>query len=385
VPADDDVPDPAACEPVGQSVGQGYCYMQEICGGSYQYTNCSDQGTGSYLCSCQTNYGASATFELTGVDQSTACTKVKDYCDQGTVEFTGDPVCTEPSMTVSTDYCDISQVCSIAVPIADGVSAVQQTYSNTSCSRYYGYTPEGMMVDGTLQCWCSDNNISKSYIVTGIPASSACTQLQLCGDNPSIVLPEPTCEITNNSSSTTYCDLQRQCSQSVTTPEGGTVDVSQYEYASCQISGGIGSCSCQNSSRYLSFGMDVSASSEACSVAMSVCDSDEEILPEGEISCATSSQSAGQDYCNAQIECGQEAVVSDTTISMRGYMQVSCSPTGDEGSFQCSCSSNVDSAQLNVEASTDWDACSAAAEQCPELVDIDISAGGNPYGYPIPL
>ncbi len=65
-------------------------------------------------------------------------------------------------------------------------------------------------------------------------------------------------------------------------------------------------------------------------------------------------------------------MVNGATVSVLGEMGVGCVPDGDN--YVCNCASNVDSASLWVEATTDWDACTAAAEQCPELIAIDIEA-----------
>jgi hypothetical protein len=73
-------------------------------------------------------------------------------------------------------------------------------------------------------------------------------------------------------------------------------------------------------------------------------------------------------------------VVEGTTISVHANMNTNCSPDGD--AWSCSCSSNVESTSFSLEADSEWDACTAAAAQCPELIGIDISAGGSPYGYP---
>jgi hypothetical protein len=299
------------------------------------------------------------------------------------VEFTGEPICAEPNVSVNSDYCNISETCSISVPVSEGINAVQQTSNSTSCYRYYGYPEQGSAED-TLQCQCNGPNVYKNYLVSGIPATSACLELQLCSDEPSVVLPEPTCMVTNESTSNSYCDLQRECSQTAETADGVTIDVTQYEYANCSFSNGEATCSCQGGVRNLYFGMDIGSTAEACGDAIAVCQTEDDIVPEGEITCSTASQSSGQGYCSASIDCAQDAVVNGTTISVHASMNASCTPDGD--AYACSCSSNVASASLQVEADTEWDACSQAATECPELIDIDVSSGSPyGYGYSIPL
>lgn len=377
VVGDDDqpAPDPDTCEPVGQSVGPGYCQFQEICGNQYTYTYCNDQGTGAWFCSCGGNY-TSTSFELTGVDQNSACTTVKDLCNEGiAVEFTGEPVCMPSFQSAGPDYCNSGETCTQSVPVRDGVNAVLQTGSSTSCYRYDG---------DTVQCQCNGNGTYLNYSLAGVEVTSAC-QANLCNDEGGVEFGEPMCTTTYESANTTYCEIQRECARTATLPDGTSVDVTQPEYTYCgSSSAGMARCNCSSSLRNLQFDVPADSAGTACGPAGSICQTDEEIVPEGPITCSTASQSAGQGYCDASIDCAQEAVVAGTTISVHGNMYTYCQPNGEE--WQCQCQSNVASTNLSVTAGTAWDACTEAAVACPDLVGIEIDPNGGGYGYPgIPI
>jgi hypothetical protein len=134
--------------------------------------------------------------------------------------------------------------------------------------------------------------------------------------------------------------------------------------------------------RSVRFGLEVASSAAACTQAGAVCQTDEEIVPEGPISCTRANQSASQAYCDASIDCSQDAVVGGTTIGIHANMYTYCQQSGSE--WLCQCQSNVEQTSFTVEAPSGWDACSVAADECPEMIGIDISASGNgysPYGY----
>jgi hypothetical protein len=136
-------------------------------------------------------------------------------------------------------------------------------------------------------------------------------------------------------------------------------------------------CTCYNTARSYTFEF----ASPLCVDAMAVCESSEELVPEGPIECGVTSQSASTGSCNANVQCTQDATVGGVVVGMTGNIYTYCNPT-DEG-WSCQCQSNTDVATVDVAADDAWTACTEAAAQCPDLVEVEVTGtGGRPcYGY----
>lgn len=381
-PADDDTVmmepdpgvDPTECQVTGQSLGPTYCQLNELCGSRYRYSYCSDLGNGSWSCQCSNNYQYQY-YELSGVDQNTACPAVRNLCDEGiTPMFTGDPVCMPAYKSLGSTYCQTSTNCRREADLGNGVKAVETQTSSNYCYDY-GYG------DGSLNCQCYSNNRGLSYQMSGVPLADSCELgMAMCEGDDSVFTGEPVCTTQSETSNTSYCQVQRNCGRTVDLGDGVVASLNVPENAYCQFSSdGVAICNCSNANTSMRFQMDMAAGPEACTAAGSVCQTTEEIVPEGPLECTRASQSSGTTYCSANIQCAQDAVVNGVTIGVFGNVSVSCSPNGDQ--WSCSCRSSIDSASLNVAADDGWDACTMASEQCPDLVDVDVTTGGYYYYF----
>ncbi len=358
------------CERSDLSTSDGFCLLDESCSGNPSSKGCNDQGNGSWLCTCINPLGR-RDFELTGVDENDACYEVGEICDRGLeVEFAGEPMCSEPILRVTDYQCTQSEDCSVVAPVADGVSAVRFSGRAVTCT--YTDSVDELQSSDELTCQCSSPDAYKLYQLNGVPLSTACLDFQPCSDNPAVDLPEPTCTIISNESAASSCEIQKECIQSAEPAEGAVVELTELEVANCSFSDGEATCSCRGGARLLQLRMALASESTACEEALAVCTSPDAISPEGELRCEVSSQLSDEGGCGAAITCGRDAIVNGATVSILDEMEVACIPDGDN--FVCNCASNVDSASLRVEATTNSDACTVAAEQCPELISIDIQA-----------
>jgi hypothetical protein len=361
--------DPGECELVGQSFGTGYCQLNEQCGGQYRNTYCNDLGTGAWSCQCSNNYVYS-TYEFAGAEQDTACVQARDFCQDAVApEFTGEPVCMPSYVSQTETYCQSSETCRRTVDLGDGVTAVEATSSNNYCS------PDAY---GTLSCGCSSVNRYWNYTLEGVDIADACDLgTQVCNNEVPFAA-DPVCETTYETSNTSYCSLQRNCAQVLDLGGGAMASLNQPEYSYCQFtSEQPATCNCSNNVKNMNFQMDVAAGPDACDSAAAICTSTAEIVPEGPIECARASQSSGTTYCDASIACAQDAVVDGATIGVIGNLYTNCQLNGDV--WTCSCNSSTDSTSFDVTAPDGWEACTQATVQCPELVEIDITASGGGY------
>jgi hypothetical protein len=123
-----------------------------------------------------------------------------------------------------------------------------------------------------------------------------------------------------------------------------------------------------------------------CEGALSACQSSDEVVPEGEITCSRNYQSASTGYCDAALECAQTAVVDGQEIGLIGTVNSNCQELSP-GVWTCYCYSNTQSVQFEMEGTDGWDVCGEAVDSCPERVDVQIGAGGGIVspGFPMPV
>src|SRR5690606_4845082 len=96
-------------------------------GATYKSSYCNDYGNGVWNCQCSNNY-VYQQYQLSGVDQTSACTTVMDLCDSGVIpEFEGEPVCMPTNQSSDTNYCSSQETCTLEAELGNGITAVQQT------------------------------------------------------------------------------------------------------------------------------------------------------------------------------------------------------------------------------------------------------------------
>lgn len=172
---------------------------------------------------------------------------------------------------------------------------------------------------------------------------------------------EPMCQTRYQEMQRDYCSSEVECTSQAMLDDGVTATRTEWRWSSCYRSGTGLSCECQLPNRYLQFelGSQVDTAA-ACGSVADWCEGD--IERTGDAECAPVSQSAGLDYCNAQLECLQPAQVEGIDIRVREYLSLDCRPAG-EGAWDCSCPG---SDGFQVMSSSAWDACTLATSVCME-------------------
>jgi hypothetical protein len=208
--------------------------------------------------------------------------------------------------------------------------------------------------------------------------------MDLCDDPREVVFDESTtvCQPGYQSASSGYCDVSKDCTRSAEVNDSITALQYDYQSASCQLlADGTASCYCQSVDMGLSFDMEASSvDNGTCTRALEICTSGEELALSGPVECERSFQSAGPQYCDTQLRCGQAATINDQSLVAYGDLYVSCQILASGGPATCFCNSGQESASFEVDATSAWDVCNVAAERCPDLVEVQIGYGGT-AGY----
>jgi len=367
---------PEGCEPRSLSVSQFDCYMDMQCDdGQYVQTSCYSNGQGGapWQCECYSGKSTPQVLSVSGITGGAACTAVANFCVSGEVPNPGPEECMDTGSSRASNYCSISETCTRPFELEGGVQAGFSRTKYVSCSG-----------SGTSQSCSCQNGLQ--YQLSGQDGTTACdTLIDIC-DDPS---PDFTGEYVCNAQMPVaggvgYCESQFTCTQTVEVAEGvfATAQDYRYIYCSSQTSSGQGRavCSCSGNRTSSRFDVEGPVNAQTCGDVLDGCDVSNVEL-EGPVTCAPAFQQAGSGYCSAQVDCTQKGTVGDLELFLYGSLSTNCQLV--DGGYTCSCSTASENEQIDVEASSDWDACSAAIEECPNVVEVKIGEGGG-VGIPIP-
>jgi hypothetical protein len=371
---------PEGCQPQSLSASINDCSLQLVCDGNrYVYAYCGNQGTGAWACQCESNKYYDQ-YSVTGVTGAAACSTIAAFCASGEDPETGPEECSDGGSSRETSYCSVSESCVRPFDI-DGVEAgiLRTRYANCSSNG------------STQECYCQIDQLGNQlqFQISGQDGTTACdTVLDLCED-PTPDLGEPVCVPQFSSGAVGYCESQMQCTQTAEVADGVFASVTDNRYVYCSSQGsttsGRSMCNCSNNRSQTRFDVEVPTDAALCSQVTAGCDASSVELA-GPITCAPASQSAGSGYCNAQVDCKQAGTVGDLELWMYGSLYTDCSLIN--GAWTCNCTTGTEREQIEVEADSDWEACTAAVQACPDVVDVKIgeSNGGIfPPGIPRPL
>lgn len=350
------------CETTSFSSSQTSCEVREECMSGYRYTFCTEQSEGDWSCQCSDSFTAR---DLQVSAASAPCRDVNGVCSTlATPQATGEETCEVDTQTATSTYCEMQLNCAIATPITNDISAVLSDYRYASCSD------DG---DQGLSCSCSGNITTRSFTLTGTTPQEGCEPAAaLCGGVPLRTVGEEDCTVEYEYSASNSCQRQENCERTVASGDAEAA-LSETKTANCSTdSDDVTTCSCSNSTRSYAFalGGDVDPI-DACPSAIDVCDSTDTPEPSGPIECELATQMATSDYCSATTQCTQVAVIEGVEIELHGTVSSYCQPNGD--AWYCQCTSGTASSSVTVEADEAWDACEEVAEQCPDLVGIQIA------------
>ncbi len=258
--------------------------------------------------------------------------------------------CEEQDPSQGPDYCDVSYSC-------------ESGYMWGNCWN------EGT---GVMYCSCGGEGETgfgyADYQLTEVSISEACgTLMDLC---TSEVQPdfsgEPECVPEYQSASDEWCDMSMRCSKSAELEGGATALLSEYESVNCssEEEGGPRRCECYGPQGSMSFELADGKGIEPCLSALDICDSADSLEPEGDPECEFAYQSAGQNWCEAQMSCIRTATTGDVTVDIAEMASTNCQLVS-EGVWQCGCYSSAESNSFEFESTASaWDTCTEAVELC---------------------
>jgi hypothetical protein len=396
---------PIGCRVGSQSLSPGSCSIGFECESGYLSTYCYDPGSfgaaGSFAapgrpgtagaagtstagaagtstgwgCTCSSSAGT-RTYELSGVEDLAACEAVTDLCLSDDPTPSG-PVECEPRIEARTaSQCQVQRVCKQELEEGSGVSV--STTNGAYC-----------VDDGTGRLLCTCENQRYQYYVEGNDGMTACDALlDYCDDAVAPTYGDAEdCRPQYQASSADHCEVQSNCLRKSEIDDGIYLVQNDYVQSTCRAGvDGLAVCTCQN--RIGLFELDEQtplAGVTNCNEAAAVCENIANVEPDGEPVCTTLSQYAQGANCNATLDCAASATVEGATLSLHGYISLSCG--ADANGWTCSCSSGVQTQTVAVQGETAWDACTNGSKACEDAVEVQFGNGsgfGGGVGMPIP-
>jgi hypothetical protein len=352
--------------------GSDFCSAQVRCPGGVQaQTFCYNNGAGTWWCDCSGSIGYRQ-YQVSGLAGTAVCDAVADVCAQGeSPVFNGPEECSTSVQYRRSNNCEIEQTCVQSVKLTDEIDATLSKRNYVSC---------GDGGSGRMYCYC---DYGGEFQISGQDGTQACdTMLEFCSGEIDFG-EEPSCMSSHQSAGNGFCQAAFACTRSVEV-DGATVIHSEPREVTCQTATSGGSnCACFTNRAQLRFDIESPTSGVGtCNTYASLCDDFDSIELSGDVQCAPAYQSSSGDYCDASIECKQPGTINGEQVFAYGTLSASCSRSGD--AFSCFCSSSNESAEIAVDASTAWDACSAAVSNCPDVVTVTIGEGGGVILPPIP-
>lgn len=374
---------PEGCEPRAQSEDADKCSLGVFCGVEPNLTDCVRLSPDVWQCSCQLANN-DRIYEIEGAPGIQACAVAAGLCSVDELEL-GDETCTESSSTSGLDECALELSCGtpITVDFAPNVRASLMEYGSGACGRGNGTVP--------FECSCEHDGGYHDYGLLAGSGTVACRPLvDFCMTEVEPNFDEPTvCFERYAESSSGACDLLWDCATPMRLTDEVSLAKVDPRYSNCTLEG-PSSSSCYCSTRDTSFAFDVDAEpvADVCASSILNCDEGVSIQPLGQPDCQATSQTAGVDFCDADLSCAQPATVDGREIVSNGRLLVYCVQTAAAEPWWCSCASNQDSTifEFGAPASDAWDVCSAAPAGCLERMAVFIGPYGEfmPPPYPVP-
>jgi hypothetical protein len=353
------------CAPIGEAQVDPYgCLVDVQCPGRVVTTSCQ---LNDIVWTCYCNFRPIQVRNLEGIE---ACEAVSELCTSD------EPAWDECSFTNESRLpksCDLARTCVKSRVNDDGVNATIESSTVVSCTD---------IGTGRLNCVCPDG---RRYAITGVDGTGACDRLlDTCSEDSLIGFDgEAACTLDYSAGDTGFCSATATCERA--TDLGGGVSAIEIDETevNCQNATSGGStcdCSARDATSAL---FDIESPTDGSSTCMrytSLCGSADIVALSSETECVPSIQNAGDQGAFVQIECGQSASFDGEQIVVYGTLWADCHPDGDK--YACTCTSYEETAEVEVEASTAWDAGTAAALECPKAVKPKI--GNGVISAPVP-
>ena len=219
------------------------------------------------------------------------------------------------------------------------------------------------------ECYCSATNRSYSLQLSGVNPATSCEYVAaICmGSEGPVFSAAPSCSETYQSTSESFCQSETECVQTASLSGEASIVSLSHELTDCQLYDGTWNCSCYSDVDWdmSQFGLpgDVN-SSVVCPVSRAFCSGEEVIVPQSEMACVQTHQSANSSDCYAEFECEQLVGIGGTSVDLHKLLGISCIRNETSG-WDCGCTLGSQSAHVAIDAATTaWNACADAAPQC---------------------
>lgn len=355
------------CEPSKYSYSDSCELYYDNCG-QYLSSNCYRSAGNDWNCSCSGENKYYPSLALSGTaDSEATCALAAGLCDANAA-LLGDVVCEDSGFSAQTDYCQTNVTCSQQFDLGNtGVTASYQLENYASCSNYTDY----------WSCYCDypSFNLYSSFNLSDVDSSDACQAAKvLCEGDPAPPTGE-TCGEYSTGYSTTSCDANRSCVQTLTVDED-SVDITVNEYSSCQLRNDEWECSCYGDRmQTLQVSLAESVTSDlVCQQAGDLCGQAQWLPSSGEVSCETSSIDIRPSSCSVGLECLKPIPVegSSGSVNAMATLWLSCNDFGED-TWECSCGDNDESITLALTPGDDlWQSCGDLSAECAAQLTLDF-------------
>ncbi len=361
---------PAGCEAQTHSEGEKSCFLNTQCtGGGSDLTMCSRLPSGRWECWCQFN-NTDRQYEV-DAPGANPCAVASRFCGEDTLAL-GEEEC-EPVGDSDDDSCRITLSCGrpIEGEFDPGTAVRLMDVATSECVR---------LSDGSFDCDCSHLETNGRHGVESDSSTTAClTVAEFCRGAPSTPVDGPETCVTNSFSSVyDDCEVVETC----TIPVAVIADVPITDIGPrgsyCTPSGPTTSrCYCSELNSWFSFEVETTESS--CETTSSSCRADVDIQPQGEPTCAMTSESANEWGCQADLNCTQPATVDGRAVMADGRLLVSCGRAAFGEPWLCSCASDQEAAifEYGEPEAEPWDVCLAAPAGCMAHMEVHLGAYGE--------
>ncbi len=353
---------PEGCEADNAMQGSGSCSVGFTCNQVYLSVFCNEGAGDAWKCYCKGN--VEGTYDVRAENSGAACAVASAFCSGRGPDLGELPEDCQPTEKVDAQSCSRQLHCEHTIELEEGTAVLVEETSEVSCSD--------SGVEGSVSCSCAGGDDAMQYdSLLDTSIEEACgPALSLCRSKQRKPAGLRECEPESLSASDGNCSLTQGCKQPLELDDGTVVSVYSPDFASCvTITGNQSRCDCGGYEGTFSFDVDTPTTIATCTEAGEICARRYEIEPGGDVTCTAQNQSVVGRVCNTELNCSRSGTLGDLEIAQQAIVQVQCSE-GDTG-WDCSCTSGSNSvAVAGVEAADAWDACSAAAEACPETTGV---------------
>src|SRR5690606_21734113 len=229
-----------------------------------------------------------------------------NLCALDELELGDEENCNDDSLYGSGNSCDIKLVCSrpVTVDFAGGVDAKLVDSTTASCYRESNSLP--------FECSCGALTVKEYYGVVADTGPEACSALaRYCHEAPDQNPGPEMCAQKSVDAGADSCDLDEICWSPLTTYN--EVDIAELNSrgAHCtRSSATTSSCYCSGTGSMFHYEIGLEPLASSCETTSSYCSKEAVFEATGEASCAPTSQTAGVEWCEADLDCTQPATAN---------------------------------------------------------------------------